>query len=201
MRTPVYGLAGRLRFAAKVAAFMLLASAWALAFSSGAPLGRTGGFGQPDCTACHSDFKTDAGRGMDGFLLLDGVPEVYEPGVAYPIVVYLYHPGQVRWGFQLSTRFAGNGAQAGAFEVIDPTYTQVYDFGGPIPYMNQTSAGTYPDTPDFVAWVFNWRAPEADLDTVLFHAAGVAANYNGFPSGDYVYRTAATAMAPGAPDR
>lgn len=176
-----------IRLIPKAAVFVSLFTVWVLAFSGGAPIARTGGFGEGTCRDCHSDYKLDSGRNLDGYFMISGVPDSYMPGETYPITVTIDQPGLIRWGFQLAARFRGSAAQAGTFEITDPKHTQAYDFGWPILYMNQTRPGSYAGTSGPISWTFNWIAPNANLDAVVFNAAGVAANNNGFPTGDYVY--------------
>jgi hypothetical protein len=56
-------------------------------------------------------------------------------------------------------------------------------------YVEHIPAGTHAGDPGPVSWSFEWTAPETPPDSVVFYAAGNAANNNGSTSGDYIYTT------------
>ena len=132
-----------------------------LSNSGGPPAQRTGGFGEQTCTSagCHSSFSLNAGRSLGGDFLIEGVPESYQLGQTYPLKVLISHPGQSRWGFELASRFAASGAQAGQLVSVDGL-TQVVQSGG-IQYIEQTSLGTQTGVPNGpVEFQLNWIAPD-----------------------------------------
>lgn len=170
----------------KVVILVALAAVAVFALSEGPPPGFTGSptFGEPNCTICHSSFSLDAGVDQGGALEILGVPDQYTPGETYTITVQLSQPEQKRWGFELAVRDADTAGQAGMITLIDPINTQLLDFDG-IQYVYQTGDGTYNGTPGGVAWPFNWTAP--DSGTVVFSAAGNAADGDMSAQGDYIY--------------
>ena len=75
--------------------------------SGGPPPGRTGGFGEPNCTQCHVG-TVNSGPGS----VTIAVPEFYTSGDTFPIRVTVSDPDQRRWGFEISARIQ-SGPQAG----------------------------------------------------------------------------------------
>lgn len=172
------------------------AAAILLAYSSGPLPQRTGGFGEGTCIECHNNFKLNEGRISGGVFEIAGVPRIYQRDQTYPITVTLGQPGQTRWGFELSARFAGSGSQAGRLTPVDAT-TQVKEAGG-VQYIEHTTAGTREGTADGpVEFHFNWAAPDPAGGPVLFNAAGNAANNDGTPKGDYIYTAGGYSGVPG----
>ena len=166
-----------------------------LSNSGGPPAQRTGGFGEQTCNSagCHSSFSLNAGRSLGGDFLIEGVPESYQLGQTYPLKVLISHPGQSRWGFELASRFAASGAQAGQLVSVDGL-TQVVQSGG-IQYIEQTSLGTQTGVPNGpVEFQLNWIAPDPPAGPVSFNAAGNAANGNGNNPGDYIYTAQAQSL-------
>ncbi len=151
------------------------------------PLPRhTGGYNENTCARCHSDFGLNEGRHIGGVFLLKGVPERYEAGRKYRVAILIAHPGQSRWGFQLSARFAGSGLQAGELEPLD-TSTKTLKAGG-IQYIEHTAEGTRNGSVDGpVEFHFDWIAPAHGRQRVIFTAAGNAADGSEEPTGDYIY--------------
>ncbi len=166
--------------------FYLLASTCGLllAFSTGPLPGRTGDFGEPSCTECHTSFPVNT---PGGTLTISGVPPQYSPGQTYPITVTISKNGQRRWGFELSARSAGSGAQAGSLIVSDPANTQIKTQNN-IQYIEHTEAGTQPGSSQGT-WTFNWQAPDSAVGAIRFSAAGNAANGDGTNQGDYIFTT------------
>ena len=80
--------------------------------SYGARPGHTGGFGEPTCRACHSDYALNEGTVV---IALDSLPATYEPGRTYSVQLRLRHPELERGGFQISARFE-DGVQAGLLQ-------------------------------------------------------------------------------------
>ncbi len=161
-----------------------------LAFPDGPYPRLTGGFNEETCVSCHNSHPLNLGRTLGGTLQVSGVPRNYEKGVTYPIRVAISHPGQSRWGFELSARFAGNGEQAGDLVPIDES-TQVRKARG-VQYIEHTEEGTRLGQADGpVEFQFNWTAPDPESGPVLFNAAGNAANGNNKVDGDYIYTAGA----------
>ncbi len=185
----------RRRVIALLPAVLLSTTALLLSFAKGPLPKHTGGFGEETCTACHDDHKLNEGRARGGVFQIEGAPKTYVAGQTYPLTVVIGQPGQVRWGFQLSARFADTGRQAGKLLPVDE-FTQVVQEGG-IQYMEHTLAGTRPRTADGpVEFHFNWMAPESSGAQVLFNAAGNAADNSNSPMGDYIYTAGAWSGLP-----
>ncbi len=161
----------------------------ARAWSGGPPDMRTGAPGEGTCVACHSSFPLNGG---DGSLQIVG-PPAYEPGETYGMTVILEDPGQMRWGFELTS------LEYGQLVPVDG-FTQPSMSGGRM-YVKQTGAGTFFGTPDGpVSWDFLWQAPPDPPEALTFYAAGNAANGNGGASGDYIYTSSFTSqLAPPPP--
>ncbi len=158
-----------------------------LAFSTGPLPGRTGDFGETNCSACH---RGNAVNAAGGSLTITGVPAKYNPGQIYPITVTIAKSGQQRWGFEFSARDASSGYQAGSLIATDAANTQV-KVQNNIQYIEHTAAGTTPGTAQG-SWTFNWKAPDTPVDKIRFSAAGNAANGNGANTEDFIYTTSVT---------
>jgi len=177
----------------KALMILMLIPAISLAYSSGPPDQRTGAPGELTCqNSCHSTFPLNSG---DGSLSVSG-PNLYEPGMTYTITVEISDPGQSRWGFEITP------LTEGSVTITDPTHTQMSTSGGKT-YIKHTSAGTYAGNSNGpTSWTFDWTAPTLPPDSVIFYAAGNAANNNFSNTGDYIYTTSFTTylMATGVGD-
>ncbi len=150
----------------------------------------TGGFGEQSCVMCHDSHQLNEGRALGGVFQIDGIPITYAAGQTYPIAVLIGQLKQKRWGFELSARFAESGRQAGRLVPVD-NQTQVKEDSG-IQYIEHTVEGTRAGLADgLVEFHFNWVAPDPSAGTVLFNAAGNAANFSNDPSGDFIYTAGA----------
>ena len=121
------------------------------------------------------------------------VPETYQPGEVYTIIVNLSRAGQSKWGFQM-TALDADGARAGTFAADDAVNTQVSEANSK-QYIKHTAAGTA-GANDAHSWAFEWTAPDADMGPVTFYAAGNASNGNFNPIDDYIYTTQAESTPP-----
>lgn len=171
----------------------LLAAAPARPNRDGPPLGFSGGFGEPDCTACHFEAEVNPAPGS---LALAGVPTAYTPGETYRVQLRLTRPGVAIGGFELTARFEDGGAQAGRLFVLPEDAGRVavetsYD----IEYVQHLRPGTTVVARDTAVWTVLWTAPSERGSAVLMHAAGNAADGDDSQFGDYIY----TAMARSAP--
>lgn len=158
----------------------MLAGAAAWGYEDGAPPGHTGGFGEPDCTACHSDNEPNA---PGGTLEVGGLPARYVPGERYRVAVTLAHPDLEAGGFQLAFRTAA-GAPAGRVSALDPRTGTVS--AGAQRYVQQTPAGREAARDGRIAWEIEWRAPASGVPVVL-HLAANAANDDLSELGDFIY--------------
>lgn len=155
--------------------------------SAGPPPETTGGFGEDTCQFCHMDYQLNEEGGE--FELLGLPDEGYEAGERYELTLRLAHPELGRAGFQLAVRFASGsheGEQAGELvagagqQLQSPSYTT-------ISYLNHSREGIQPTTVGERRWSFEWIAPETAEASVVFHAAGNAANGDGAEWGDRPY--------------
>lgn len=189
-------MSSRFRRLGPAVLLMLPFTALMLAFPDGPFPRLTGGFSEDTCRNCHDSFQLNEGRSLGGSFEIQGVPRDYEAGREYALKVVLSHPGQKRWGFELSSRFAGGGEQAGTLRPVDEL-TQVKRARG-IEFIEHTEAGTRNGTTDGpVEFEFSWTAPDPSMGPVLFNAAGNAANGDDTSEGDYIY-TAGAYSAGGA---
>ena len=175
----------------------------ALALFGGADRALASAFGPSDnfcgnppgflnCTICHNDYPANSG---DGDLTLEGLPASFVAGNSYDLLVRIYDPGQMRWGFELTVLNALN-QQAGTLVVLDPIRTQLSDHPGTIPdFLKHTFNGTEWHTPDGpVTWPFRWVSP--NVPSVTFYFAGNGADGTEDPGNDYIYvRQRAVAQA------
>ena len=176
---------------------LLPITALLLAFPDGPFPRLTGGFGEDTCLSCHDAQPLNFGRSLGGTFQIDGVPENYVPGQAYDLRVAISHPGQSRWGFELSARVAEDGRQAGLLEPVDPL-TQVKRARN-IEYIEHTESGSQNGSTGTVEFRFRWTAPDPALGPVLFNASGNAADADGSTAGDYIYTAGAYSGGPGLP--
>lgn len=171
----------------------LLLAAPAAAYEDGAPPAHTGGFGEPDCHACHADNDPEDSRGR---LQVSGLPEYYVAGERYELTVMLQHPALESGGLQLSLRLA-DGRQAGQFDIAADTLQVVST--DDVAYVVHTDEGrngdTREDTADGVllTWAVSWTAP--DEGDAWLHVAANAANDDYSALGDFIYTLAAQLTA------
>lgn len=154
------------------------------------PVGHTGGFGEPTCLACHSEFDLNPPGGVLG---VDGLPNSYDPGARYRITVVFVSEGMTRAGFQAAFRFAEGttqGEQAGRVEPIDRRVTVSVSDTPAVEYVHHTESGTELADPELASWSFVWTAPNA-RGTIVLHVAANSANGDDSPLGDFVYTAVA----------
>jgi len=160
---------------------------------------------EPNCTQCHTANPEGSNLNAPGGALeiLD-LPELYAPGITYRLRVRLASDRTVadpdrRWGFQLTAVSAADGAGAGTFTVrgsqAQGDTLQVVD-ADPVDswptrrYVEHLWDGVQDGATGPVEWSCDWTAPAQGLGTVLFFAAGNAANGSYEPGGDWIYTTA-----------
>lgn len=152
------------------------------------PPAHTGGFGEPDCTACH--FDRAAERGSDN-LALEGLPEVYEGGKTYALTVRLANGDMRVAGFLLSARAAGTepcGGPAGRLAPVDGRTAKILYGTPPVEYLRSAASEIEPDSAPTAIWKFSWRAPDKADRYVVFHLAANVGNGDSSPFGDHIYR-------------
>lgn len=145
----------------------------------------TGGFGEETCHSCHFDYELNR---EEGSLSLKGVPERWEAGKIYPLVIEIERADLQKGGFQLTIRTA-DGEQAGRLkwegERLDTT--PVGD--RPVTYLQHAEEGTEQVDEGRIRWEFEWVAPAADdgVGDVRLHVAANAGNGDDSPFGDWIY--------------
>jgi hypothetical protein len=155
-------------------------------YRDGPPPGFSGGFGEDTCQGCHFEPGVEVNE-PGGTLTLKGVPERFEPGTVYPIVVTLTRPEMQVGGFELTARFEDGGAQAGALAPGAGAEEKVgVTTDRDVQYAHQRLAGSALVAPDTARWVVLWTAP-AEGGAVVFNVAANAANGDDSSSGDFVY--------------
>jgi hypothetical protein len=164
-------------------ALLLAVASSAAAYRNGAPIGHTGGFGEPHCGACHFDPARTAGQGEAGI----DAPALYRPGEIYQIEAVLRDPDLAAAGFQLTARYTAghdSGRQAGRLAPTDAgTHVAVGTDG--VLYAGHTEAGAAADG-GAVSWTLRWTAPD-HAGPVIFHLAANAANDDESEFGDRIY--------------
>lgn len=166
-----------------------------LPYRDGPPPGFSGGFGEDTCQGCHFEPGVEVNE-PGGSVTLAGVPESYEGGRAYPIIVTLTREGMRVAGFEMTARFAEGGAQAGGLTAPEDAAERVrVTTDRDVQYAHQRLAGSALAAPDTARWTVLWTAP-AGGGAVVFDVAANAANEDDSSSGDYVY-TADAKTTPG----
>lgn len=118
------------------------------------------------------------------------MPERFAPGGRYTLTVTLVRPNLGLAGFQLTSRFTDDGAQAGRFAPAagEDGRVRVEPLHG-VEYVNQRKTGTAPSSPGMATWTLVWTAPPARR-AVVFHVAANAANGDGTAEGDAIHTVA-----------
>lgn len=153
------------------------------------PAGHTGGFGEPTCASCHFDNPPNEPQGS---ISLEGLPGTYTPEERYLLSVTLQRPGLRRSGFQLSTRFSGDGAageQAGTLRSLDEA-VEIANAAG-VEYAQHTRSGTRLAEDGVATWQLEWQAPQS-AGPVSLHLSANAANGDASEFGDYIYEHSAS---------
>lgn len=175
-----------------------------LALTGGAPTQRSGIPGEAGgatCTVCHQGAA--ANSDSRGRLTLEA--RDYKPGVKQLIRVILEHPDATKWGFQLTARVAGNdSAQAGSFAAGELIRVRCGAGGANAPCAEGETqfaghnglAATRVGQRNRSEWLVEWTPPEARpgsiSGSVIFYAAGNAANNSGTNAGDVIYTASRT---------
>ncbi len=144
-------------------------------YSSSPPIDRTNRIGS-NCTGCHSGTLNSG----SGSISLSGFSSYY-PGSSYTLNLSV--SGGTIHGFQVtSVRSGATNTGAGSFSGSGYNTSTV----GGRSYARHSSTSTSGN------WNITWSAPSSGVGSVVFYAAGVAANNNGGTSGDQVYATTYT---------
>jgi hypothetical protein len=163
-----------------VSVLLLGASRIGYAYEEGAPPGHTGGFGEPDCSACHADSDSNS---ADGTLQVEGLPDEVLADSVYELAVVLKHAELRTGGFQLALR-ASDGKPSGQLVSLSDR-TRVVEEAGQV-YLQHTTEGLQPQSDGTARWAFRWIAAGA-AGTVYLHVAANAANDDISALGDYIF--------------
>lgn len=156
--------------------------------TEGPPPGFTGGFGEPTCVSCHTGNDVNA---FGGRVLIEGLPERYEPGAEYPLSVILEAEETVVAGFQITSRFAegeARGRSAGSLRGVDGRAERSDSAG--VTYLHQSRVGSATADPNGARWPIVWVAPES-TEPVALNVAANSGNGDDSPLGDLVFMTEA----------
>ncbi len=160
----------------------------AFANSGGPPNGLTGN--PPsflNCTWCHDYYPVNSGAGT---VDLTGFPAGgFIPNAMYTLTLTIDDPGQMRWGFELTSQFddgAGGNPQAGTITVTQSDYTQTATSSG-LTFLKHTGDGTFPGTAGPTSWEFGYTAPDETVDMITFYVTANGADNDGYNQGDYIY--------------
>lgn len=149
-------------------------------YEDGAPAAHTGGFGEPDCSLCHSDSRKNVAGGE---LNIDGLPPYVTMGAEYELSVVLRHPKLSSGGFQLALRHA-DGTPAGQVVPLSEA-TQVVTSAGQ-EYLQHAKNGLKAEGDGVIRWIFRWIAAGVTAP-VHVHVAANAANDDASALGDYIF--------------
>lgn len=160
------------------------------------PPRHSGGFGEPTCHVCHSQYPLNE---PEGGLTLEGLPESYRAGEKYTVSVRLNGEEIRAAGFQMAARFlegSRQGEQAGTFESIDDRIKVTRAVPDDIQYAHHSAVGSRVESPEEVVWQLIWTAPPDPFSgTVIFHVAANAGNGDDSEFGDRVYVGVSTVSA------
>lgn len=153
-----------------------------MGYHTGSPGGRTGSPGDNGntCTGCHTGIASNAFAWITTNIPASG----YVGGQTYTITATGTHAGVVRFGFELTVEDS-QGNKVGTLQLTDPTRTKLVNGNKAVTH---TSNGITP-TGNSNSWSVNWVAPEGISGNIGIYAAFNAANGNGNPSGDVIYKS------------
>ena len=127
----------------------------------------------------------------------------YTLGETVSVVVTVSDPDQQRWGFQLTARTPDGCNQAGTFapsgsETNVLIRQDTSTVGGCPQATIQFPVHSFPKFgPGGASYTVNWTAPAGNIGSMVFAAAGNAANGNNLKTGDRIYTTEGTVQAGG----
>jgi hypothetical protein len=167
------------------AALVVSGAAVPVIHATAPPPGHTGGFGEPTCLTCHTG---DALNAFGGSVRVEGLPDRYEPGTAYPLTVILRADETSIAGFQLAARFGGGRDGGRPAGILQPMGERVAVTAGDRgqPYAHQTEVGAAVPDPSGASWTLEWLAPTTGGE-VIFHVAANSGNGDNSPLGDLIY--------------
>ena len=180
----------------KVVFLVLFSAVVVYAKVTGPEPGYTGAPGDiGSCINCHND-PIELPNVGPGSISITGIPAPYQPGQQYQLTVTVQQNSRQDFGFQL-TAIDLNGNRAGTLQSLgsDTQVLSATGLGGR-QYIEHTQAGTEPSQIGRRTWQIRWTAPDTDVGTVRFFAAGNAGNGDLSMFGDYIYTTTALTDSP-----
>lgn len=154
-----------------------------LAFSGGAPAGRTGAPGEINCTTsgCHDSGSAQDGTGFQTIIISDGGGAVteYTPNATYTIAITMT-TANPKNGFEIVS-LDGSNAQAGTVTITNTTATQSVNGSAGKKYVTHKTAGNTLNT-----WSYSWTAPATNVGDVTFYLATNESNSSGSDQGDII---------------
>ena len=151
------------------------------------PFYRTGAPGDSGtCNDCHDDYDLNSG---EGYISISGAPAKYEPATSYTLEVTIYHPGQTRFGFEVTVVPEDSASAAGSFACIDTGQTMISTGGK---FIKSSQNGLECETVGMKSWNIRWNSPSSTMSSVTFYAAGAAADNDNDEGDDWIYSTMLT---------
>jgi len=163
---------------------IILLSVFIMANSFAPPSGRTGAPGEGFCSECHGGNNP---LGLNGELLINGIPNTVNPGETYSLEVMLRNPNGLaaRGGFQLAV-LDGVNNNLGQFE--NPSQGSRTTNAFSRTYFEHNPAQNFPSSNE-LSWTVEWTSPEnPDNNEVHFFASGIIADGNGLNTRDLYVR-------------
>lgn len=147
--------------------------------------------GDGNCTVCHTSALITSNNTNLNNIRLKGnfTGNGYIPDSTYSMELTFKQTGKVKYGFQI-TCLDKTGSPAGTFintSTRTSKVTKLYN-SKTREYIQHTTLGTSTVGTDSTRWVFNWKAPSANIGNLTFYMVVMAANNNGTDdNGDIVY--------------
>jgi PKD repeat protein len=167
---------------------LFMAAGTALKNSSGAPASYTNAPSESNCTTsgCHSSYSLNPTSSNLSNLTLTGTftGGGYIPDSTYTITLSYAQSGINRFGMQLTCLTRNTASPAGTLTAGSGSNKITGTVNGKTrQYLNHTAASSSGSR----TWVFTWKAPSNNVDTVIFYVVMNAANSDGNSTGDEIY--------------
>lgn len=140
---------------------------------------RTGAPGEGTCADCHKSYALNTG---DGYVMVAGLPEQYEPGKSYTLTVSVYSPGMIRYCFEMVIMPDDDEQPTGSFVCLDTTETKISG-----QYIKTTMNGFLGATEYCKSWNVQWNSPSKAEYPVTFYCVGMGSDCDNDENGDRTY--------------
>jgi hypothetical protein len=149
----------------------------------GSPPGHTGAPGEGTCAdaGCHDAYPIND-SGYVAVFFSESTPDTVRLDVEVLKIVPC-----ARFGFQVTIRDA-TGASIGQFILSDITRTQIVTDSLGEAYVTHTEDGVAPTGDRSALWTVYWQYPPGGWQPIEIYATGCAADGDGAPVGDHVFR-------------